>query len=111
MSDMITYKSHSIEAVERNLLFQKKLFSEEEERWGCGSTCPPTGQDVANDDGGGGWWVNDQGYREALEVANNPLDNLCDKHTSPLQELEHFWWKSSFDDDGDGNLNIGNDGD
>ena len=46
MSDMITYKSHSIEAVERNLLFQKKLFSEEEERWGCGSTCPPTGQDV-----------------------------------------------------------------
>ena len=59
---MITYKSHSIEAVERNKLFQnKKTFSEEEEKWGCGNTCPPTGQDVlehkfesdADDDGGG----------------------------------------------------------
>ena len=46
MSDMITYKSHSIEAVERNKLFQTNSFSEEEERWGCESTCPPTGQDV-----------------------------------------------------------------
>ena len=43
MSDTITYKSHSIEAVERNKLFQT---NEEEERWGCESTCPPTGQDV-----------------------------------------------------------------